>query len=129
MALIVPKEAPLMPMIIWQKGQPNKKFHFNTTPDTGASVSLMVENVAKRQKLKIDSTKKIQLKTASEALMDCSWGVEVTSRHKITNTIANIEVKVSKSLSDKIIISCSDAGNTKSVAPVSTRYCRPLLRS
>ena len=74
MALIGPKEAPLMPMIMWLKGQPNKKLHFNTTPDTGASVSLMAENVAKRQKLKVDATKKIQLKTASEAPMDCSGG-------------------------------------------------------
>ena len=54
MALIGPKEAPLMPLTFWPKGQPSKKFNFNTTPDTGASISLMAENVAKKQKIPID---------------------------------------------------------------------------
>ena len=41
----------------------------------------------------------------------------MASRHKITNTEANIEMKVSKSLSDEIIISYKDLVELKVIEP------------
>ena len=117
MALIGPKEAPLMPLTFWPKGQPSKKFNFNMTPDTGASISLMAENVAKKQKIPIDPSKKITVRTASEAHMNCSGGIGLTCQHRVTKSATDIEVKVSNSIKDEIIVSYQDLLDLKVIEP------------
>ena len=58
-ALIGPKEAPLMPMTFRPKDEPSKSFNFDATPDTGASISIIAEDVAKIHNLSIDKKKKM----------------------------------------------------------------------
>ena len=90
-------------MTFWPKGQPDKKFNFDATPDTGASVSMIAENVAKKNKLEVNKQKKLKIKAANGATMECSGGITTTGQHRVTKTSTDIEMKVSKVLKDEIL--------------------------
>ena len=126
-ALVGPKEAPLMPMSIWPKKRPDKKFKFDATPDTGASISIIAENVVRKQGLKVDPAKKIRIKAADGLPMECSGGISTTGAHWITKTSAEIEMKVSNNLDNEVLIAYQDLVNLKVIAPeVPLGECRKI---
>ena len=79
-------------------------FEFATTPDTGATRSVIAWKICKKNKINL-SNSKVSLFTANkEVKMDCSGSVKL----QIHNTDVIIDAVVSRDLTDDILISWHD---------------------
>ena len=97
-----------MPMQFVPDGQPEKAFIFDATPDTGAMISLISEDLAQKYGLTPDANKKVRINAANSTRMNCSGSVDAKGKHMIINTNIPLELKVTNSLTNEITIGYKD---------------------
>ena len=64
-------------------------------------------------KLEVNKQKKLKIKAANGATMECSDGFTTTGQHRVTKTSTDIEMKVSKELKDEVLVSYQDLVDLK----------------
>ena len=97
-----------MPMQFVPESDPEKTFTFDATPDTGAMISLISEDLVQRFGLSPDKNKTIRINAANSTRMNCSGSVDARGKHLVINTSIPLELKVSSSISNEITIGYKD---------------------
>ena len=97
-----------MPMSFTPKNNAEASFDHLATPDCGAMVSLISEDLVVRHGLHVDKNNRVKMVAANETPMHCSGTVEGQGQHKITKRNIDLELKVSRDLTNEIIISYWD---------------------
>ena len=97
-----------MPMQFVPERDPDRTFDFDATPDTGAMISLIAEDLVQKFRLNPDKNRTIRINAANSTRMNCSGSVDARGKHRVINTSIPLELKVSSSISNEITIGYKD---------------------
>ena len=107
-----------MPITFVPRGEPEKSFEFNASPDCGACCSLISEDLVIKHGLYVDRRRRVVMKAANSTMMQCSGTTYGAGQHRSTKHTIDLELKVSRDLKNEILISYWDLVRFRVIHPL-----------
>ena len=100
------------------KGNPENRFDFNASPDCGAMVSLISEDLVIKHGLYVDKKRRVIMQAANSTKIQCSGTTDGSGEHRYTRRSIELPLVVSRDLKNEILISYWDLVRFRVVHPL-----------